>query len=89
MVEGYFPKSLKLAEIVPFFKSGDMQGPSKYRAVSFLISLSKNVERIMYTKLENFGNIKTRKSETVWISKKNIHSRRSNLSNGEYKKPTQ
>ena len=54
MVEENFLKSLELASVVPLFKSGDRQDPSIYRLFSLLPSLSKNVERILYSRLENF-----------------------------------
>ena len=54
MVEGYFPKSLKLSEVVAFFKPRDKHEPSYYCQISVRPSLSKIVERVMYIRFESF-----------------------------------
>jgi hypothetical protein len=45
---------LKLAKIVPLFKSGDSQQISNYRPVSILSLFSKIVEKLMYNRLYSF-----------------------------------
>ena len=53
---GVFPKELKLAYVVPLFKSGDDMLFTNYRPVSILPLISKILERLMYNRLLNFLN---------------------------------
>ena len=48
---GIFPSELKIANVVPIFKSGDDMVFSNYRPVSVLPVLSKILERLMYNRL--------------------------------------
>ena len=65
-------------------------GILRRRPISVEPSLGKIVGTIMYKITQRRpGNIKTSNSETVWISKEIITNRRSNLYNGQYKKPSQ
>ena len=52
--EGVFPKELKLANVLPLFKSGDPMLFNNYRPVSLLCVLSKVFEKVMYTRLLSF-----------------------------------
>ena len=47
---GVFPSELKIANVVPTFKSGDDMVFSNYRPVSMLPVLSKLLERLMYNR---------------------------------------
>ena len=51
---GIFPDELKLAKVVPIYKSGDHQSITNYRPISVLSFFSKVFEKIMYTYLINF-----------------------------------
>ena len=51
-----FPWELKVANIVPIFKSGDDMLFSNYRPVSVLPVFSKVIERLMYNRLIGFIN---------------------------------
>ena len=51
---GVFPSELKIAKIVPIFKSGDQKVVSNYRPISILPSISKIFERLAYDRLYNF-----------------------------------
>ena len=42
---GVFPESMKLAEVVPLFKSNDKTLTENYRPISLLITLSKNIRK--------------------------------------------
>ena len=53
---GTFPTELKVANVVPIFKSGDGQIFTNYRPVSVLPVFSKILERIMYNRLLLFLN---------------------------------
>ncbi|KAJ8047339.1 putative serine racemase [Holothuria leucospilota] len=51
---GVFPSELKIAKIIPIFKSGDKQQFSNYRPVSLLPSVSKLFEHLMYNRISSF-----------------------------------
>ena len=53
---GVFPSELKVANVVPIFKSGDEMLFSNYRPVSVLPVFSKIYERLMYNRLIQFIN---------------------------------
>ena len=48
---GVFPRELKIANVVPIFKSGDEMVFTSYRPVSVLPLFSKILERLMYNRL--------------------------------------
>ncbi len=54
IIEGVFPKELKLARVVPLFKSGDTTQVTNYRPISVLTFFSKIFERIMYNYVLDF-----------------------------------
>ena len=47
MEEGIFPDMLKIACIIPLYKSGDKNEPTNYRPISLLSSFSKLLEEIV------------------------------------------
>lgn len=51
---GHFPDSLKLAKVIPIFKSGDPTLPKNYRPISILSTISKVFEKLLYNALESF-----------------------------------
>ena len=53
---GIFPSELKVARVIPLFKSGDAACFSNYRPVSVLPVLSKIFERLLYSRLLTFIN---------------------------------
>ena len=54
LIEGMFPNELKLANVLPLFKSGDPMLFNNYRPVSLLCILSKVFEKVMYSRLFSF-----------------------------------
>ena len=52
--QGVFPSELKLANVLPLFKSGDSMLFNNYRPVSLLCTLSKVFEKVMYSRLHSF-----------------------------------
>ena len=52
--EGVFPSELKLARVVPLFKSGDSSQITNYRPISILSFFSKIFERIVYNYILDF-----------------------------------
>ena len=55
-MQGFFPDSMKLARVIPLFKSGNSMLISNYRPVSILPVLSKLLEKLMYNRLIGFIN---------------------------------
>ena len=53
---GIFPLELKVARVIPIFKSGETNVFTNYRPVSVLPLFSKVLERLMYTRLLDFIN---------------------------------
>ena len=51
---GEFPSMLKLAKVIPLFKSGSKMETSNYRPISLLPIISKIFEKIMYTRLRSY-----------------------------------
>ena len=54
ITNGVFPNELKIARVIPLFKSGDSMQFSNYRPVSVLPVFSKILERLMYSRLLSF-----------------------------------
>ena len=52
--QGFVPSELKLAKVIPIYKSGDVKSLNNYRPVSVLPVFSKILERLMYTRLIEF-----------------------------------
>ena len=57
ILEGTFPKKLKLAKVVPVFKSGEDIDPNNYRPISLLSIFNRIFERLMYKRLKSFFEI--------------------------------
>ena len=54
MASGIVPKELKVARVVPLFKTGDQMLYVNYRPVSILPIFSKFLEKVIYKRLHNF-----------------------------------
>ena len=52
--QGFFPNIMKIAKVIPLYKSGDSMKISNYRPVSILPLFSKVLERLMYNRLMSF-----------------------------------
>jgi len=53
---GIFPENMKIAKVVPLFKTGRKSEVSNYKPISILTCLSKIIEKLTYAKLINFFN---------------------------------
>ena len=53
---GVFPQAMKLAEVVPLYKKGSPHLIENYRPISLLITLSKILEKIIYSCVYTFLN---------------------------------
>ena len=49
-----FPNNLKIAKVVPLFKSGDSELPTNYRPISVLTYFSKIFEKVLYGRLNDY-----------------------------------
>ena len=56
VIHGIVPDELKIARVVPIFKSGDKALFSNYRPISVLPCFSKFLERIIYNRIINYLN---------------------------------
>lgn len=54
LVSGEFPTALKLAKVVPIFKSGSKSLKSNFRPISLLSSLSKIIEKCVKNQLSSY-----------------------------------
>ena len=52
--EGHFPSRMKSADVIPLFKSKSMLQKTNYRPISLLLTLSKVLEKIIYSRTYNF-----------------------------------
>ena len=52
--EGTFPNALKLARVVPIFKSKNRKLVSNYRPISVLLTVSKIIEKLMKNRVDDF-----------------------------------
>ena len=54
IMEGRFPELMKLAEVVPLYKSKEMDIVINYRPISLLITISKVLEKIIHKRVYSF-----------------------------------
>ena len=54
--QGVFPRSLKLARVVPIHKAGPKTDITNYRPISLLSSFSKIYEKLMHSRIADFMN---------------------------------
>ena len=52
--EGNYPNCLKLAKVIPIFKSGSKTFPGNYRPISLLSNINKTIEKAIYSRLYKF-----------------------------------
>jgi hypothetical protein len=57
ITQGFFPNIMKIAKVIPVYKSGDPVLMTNYRPVSVLPLFSKILERLMYDRMISFINI--------------------------------
>ena len=56
ITEGVFPYLMKLAQVVPLHKGQCNQNVSNYRPISFLLTISKLLEKVVYSRIYGFLN---------------------------------
>ena len=57
ILQGTFPKKLRLAKVVPVFKSGEDTDPNNYHSISLLSTFNRISERLVYKRLKSFFEI--------------------------------
>ena len=57
LAQGEFPSMMKLAEVVPLFKSKSRNMETNYRPISLLTTMSKVLEKIVYVRVYKFLTI--------------------------------
>ena len=51
---GIFPDKMKIAKVIPIYKTGDKHVMTNYRPVSLLPQFSKILEKVFYKRLDKF-----------------------------------
>ena len=74
-----YPSKLKLAKVIPIFKSGDKSGPPNYRPISLLYIFNRIFEKIANSYQHRTNDLLTRSSKTnyerttgeltIWLTK--------------------
>ena len=54
LVSGCFPDTLKIAKVLPIFKTGDPEKLENYRPISILPSFSKFYEKVVYNRIYRY-----------------------------------
>ena len=54
MLAGVFPDELKVAKVIPLFKTGNRNSVSNYRPISILPTLSKIFEKLIHKRIYEF-----------------------------------
>ena len=54
ILSGIFPEEMKIAKVIPLFKKGDDLDTGNYRPISLLSSLSKILEKLIFTRTIKF-----------------------------------
>ena len=54
ILEGKFPESMKIAEVIPLYKGKERDMVINYRPISLLVMISKVLEKIMYKRVYKF-----------------------------------
>ena len=82
-----FPGEMKIARIIPLFKSGDKQNVSMYRPISLSLQFAKILEKIFNNRLMNFlksNNLLFLK--LLWFQKKYVYFHGNYVISREYHK---
>ena len=66
MSKGQYPKILKMARVIPIFKSGDTSTLSNYRPISTLSIFNKIFEKILHARLNNFFDLNNTLSDAQY-----------------------
>ena len=73
ITQGKFPEKMKLADVVPLFKNKSTYEPTNYRPILLLLTVSKLLEKIIYTRTYNFLT----KTNQIFVSQYGFRSNHS------------
>ena len=76
---GIIPDKLKIAKVVPIFKSGDCALTNNYRPISLLPVISKVIEKIIYTQLSLYFESNTLFSDRQYGFRQNRSTEQATL----------
>jgi hypothetical protein len=79
MKQGYYPKSLRVAKIVPVFKKGNTLIIDNYRPISILPILNKIFEKLIYVRVSGFFTDCSLLSENQFGFRKNRDTQQATL----------
>ena len=54
LTDGIFPEKMKQAKVVPLFKSKEREHTTNYRPISLLLTISKILEKVVYSRVYKF-----------------------------------
>ena len=54
LIEGVYPDSLKVAEVIPIFKKGKQDKATNYRPISLLSQFNKIFEKLLYSRIYSY-----------------------------------
>ena len=63
---GIFPDLMKLAEVIPLYKGKSREYETNYRPISLLTTMSKVVEKVVYSRVYNFLSLTGQICETQY-----------------------
>ena len=72
IIKGNFPDELKIAKVIPIFKSGNKDSIENYRPISIISVFTKVLKKIMYKHLINFVDKMTFSININLVSEDNI-----------------
>ena len=72
LMNGIFPDRMKIARLIPLFKSGDVKEFSNYRPVSIVSQFSKILQKVFHNRLMSFINDKQILNNSQFGFRKNM-----------------
>ena len=70
--EGFYPDCLKVAEVIPIYKSGEQNTCSKYRPISVLLQFHKIFEGMLYDRVHFYPQEYKSLSKSQFVSGLNL-----------------
>ena len=65
--EESFPDEMKQADVIPLYKSKEKYIVNNYRTISLLVTISKVLEKIVYTRTYNFLCNTNQLYQSIWL----------------------
>ena len=73
LIQGIFPDIMKIADVVPLHKNGNIHMVDNYRPISLLMTISKILEKLVYNRVYTFLN----KTNQIYESQYGFRSKHS------------